>query len=88
MTTKYDELRNQYIEIAVELNKDVEANDKLEKNVVKKIYSNLLKNNYEYKTLVEKIGQEKAKPRVVFMPYGSISNDRGSKQQWINSNQI
>ncbi len=88
MTTKYDDLRNQYIEIAVELNKNIEPNDELKKNVGEKIYSNLLKNNYEYKTLVEKIGQEKAKPRVVFMPYGSISNDRGSKQQWINLNQI
>ena len=83
ISTKYDSSRNQYIEVEVELQKHHESSRQLENCVEDKIYKSLLKYNYEYKTLVEKIGEKRARPKVVLSPYGSITNDRGRKQKWI-----
>jgi phenylacetate-CoA ligase len=85
MATKYDDSKDQYIEVVAELQKDVVLSNDLVRNVEERVYNSLLKHNYEYKTLVEKIGEDRARPKIVLVPYGLISEDRGSKQKWINT---
>lgn len=87
MSTKYDKSEDQYIEVTAELQEKVNASDSLAKTVEDKVYTSLLKHNYEYKTLVEKVGAKRARPKILLAPYGSISEDRGSKQKWINTSQ-
>lgn len=85
MYTKYDLKRDQYIEIEVELQKGVSPSEDLKQLITERIYKALLAFNFEYKTLVEKIGPDKARPRITLKAYGLISEDRGSKQKWIRS---
>lgn len=82
MQTKYNRLRNQYIEIIIELQKNIKPAPELKLLILEIIFKTLIKYNYEYKTLYEKLG-EKVKPRIVLVPYASLVKNRGVKQKWI-----
>lgn len=82
METKYDTNQDQYIEILVELAPGVKKSVSTTSKISNYIFEVLNEDNYEFHTLVEKVGK-KVKPHIKTVLYGDIAKNRGIKQQWI-----
>jgi len=82
--TKYDKKQNQYLEINLELKKNVSLKQKDKDWIVKEIVKGLRMNSSEYRELHDHL-KERANPQLVFWPYnhpkyfGPIS----SKHKWV-----
>jgi phenylacetate-CoA ligase len=85
MFTKNDKNENQYLEINLELKRNVTVNSKTKNQVLKDIHTTLLKQSSEYKKLYETIGS-RVYPKLVFYKYGDETHfSLKGKQKWIGS---
>lgn len=81
--TKYDNRQNQYVEINVELMKDINPSDGLKEKIKKAATEQLIKDSSEYReTHKEKGGR--VDPKVVFWTYEHPTYFKsGIKQKWV-----
>ncbi|KKQ41661.1 MAG: hypothetical protein US60_C0032G0002 [Microgenomates group bacterium GW2011_GWC1_37_8] len=83
MMIKFDESKDQYLEINTELKADIKETKELKSRVAKIIANQLLKENKGYGEVYKQIGG-RAIPHVVFWPYEHPQYFRqGIKQKWV-----
>ena len=83
LLTKYDNKHDQYIEINLELRKNVKPTKGLPAHLTDRIVSELTKKNSEYKELAKFVGV-RAIPRLVFWESEDPTHFKaGIKQQWV-----
>lgn len=86
MMVKYDKKSNQYLEINVELKRNVNDGPVLKDTVTRLIRERLLEENSEYRKTTEEY-PERTIPRIVFWPYeDSTFFKPGAKQKWVKKN--
>lgn len=83
MRTKFNNDQDQYLEINVEMKKDVKATPNLRQKVQKILIESLLKKSSEYRELYRFIGK-RALPKIVLWPAEDVTFFRpGIKQKWV-----
>ncbi|MFA5290775.1 MAG: hypothetical protein WC385_00450 [Candidatus Paceibacterota bacterium] len=83
MCTKFNNEQDQYLEINVEMKKQVKASVALRHKVQKTVLENLLKKSSEYRELYRFIGN-RALPKIVLWPAEDLTFFRpGIKQKWV-----
>ncbi len=82
ISTEYKKRGTQYLKVIVELKKGERVSNSKRNKISEKVFQILFEDNYEYRTLYQKIG-DKAKPVIKLVMYGRIAENRGIKQQWI-----
>jgi phenylacetate-CoA ligase len=88
MLTKIDTKHNQFLEINVELSKNIKPNPELEKRVQDTIIENLLKKNAEYKNNHNSLGS-KVEPHIIFWEHENpLYFKSGVKQKWVKKDNI
>lgn len=85
MLTKFDKKQNQYLEINIELKRNIQLTPYLfKKRLLKKIVTNLRQKNSEFRELSDYL-KNRANPKLVFWPYESPEFFKpGIKQKWVN----
>jgi len=84
LETSYDKKSNQFLQVNIELKKNVKTNSKLHSQSLEKIISHLLKENMEYRELSKMLSHERVRPRLVFWPYESKEHFMsGAKHKWV-----
>jgi phenylacetate-CoA ligase len=83
MQTRYDQMRNQYIEINLELKKNIGFKKGYEKLALRKIIETLRRKSSEFRELAGHL-KKKAFPRLIFWPYEHPAYfTPGNKQKWV-----
>jgi phenylacetate-CoA ligase len=84
MATRYDKRNNQYLEINIELQKNIKPSKLIERLATKIIVETLRKRSSEYRELSNNY-KEKVWPKVILWPYGyeKYFNRNLNKQKWI-----
>ncbi|MDO8510216.1 MAG: hypothetical protein Q7S15_01155 [bacterium] len=83
LASRYDKEQNQYLEINIELKKDLEIPDSVQQLISNKIVGNLLHKNSEFKELYSYL-KERAVPKLVFWPAEHpVYFKTGIKQKWV-----
>lgn len=82
-----DEKQDPYLEINIELKKDMSPpSPEIHKDVTDSIVKKLLEENSEYRSVYDEQKQEKAIPKIDFWPYESGNYFKvGGKQKWVIS---
>ena len=84
MLTKFDKNHDQYLEINLELRKNIKLSKWLEKMLADKVVSDLCKKSSEFRELYAYL-KERAVPRLVFWSFEDEGYFKpGIKQRWIN----
>lgn len=82
MLTKFDDNQNQYIEVNVELKRNIQSSSELTKKIQTSITNRLLEESSEYRETHREIGG-RVIPRIVFWPYEDMKFFKpGTKQKW------
>lgn len=82
MITKFDEHQNQYIEINVELKKNIQPSQELAGKIQESTVHFLLKESSEYRETYREIGN-RVFPKIVFWKYEDATYFKpGTKQKW------
>jgi len=85
MLVKYDRLRDQYLEINVELKREVHPGRTLKKDIKKIVVDYLVKENSEYRKTYGEL-KKKVEPKIVFWQYEHDKYFKlGTKQKWVSS---
>jgi phenylacetate-CoA ligase len=83
MCTKFNEEQDQYLEINVEMKKQVKSTVNLRHKIQKIVLDNLLKKSSEYRELYRFIGK-RALPKIILWPAEDLTFFRpGIKQKWV-----
>ncbi len=84
MLTKFNQKQDQYLEINIELKKNIQSLPYLQKkHLLKRIVQNLREKNSEYRELFNHL-KNRALPKLVFWPYEHPEFFRpGIKQKWV-----
>lgn len=84
LLTKFDKKQNQYLEINIELKKNINRVSYLtKKSLLKKIVANLREKNSEFRELSDYL-KKRAFPKLIFWPYEDPSFFKpGIKQKWV-----
>jgi phenylacetate-CoA ligase len=83
MFTRNDKKHNQFLEVNVELKKEIQPDKKLEKTVKNLIFQELIERSAECKNNAQLLG-DKMKPKVIFWPHGDpLYFKTGIKQKWV-----
>jgi len=83
MTTKYDEDNNQYLEVNIELKKNIRVSELAKRKAVHTLISHLMHSSSEYRELLHQL-KDRAHPRVVFWTSeDSLYFQPGIKQKWV-----
>jgi len=83
MLTKSDEHENQYLEINIEMKKEVDTSDILKSKLSESIVQSLLKHSSEYREIEKGLG-DFARPRIVLWPAEDpLFFKPGVKQKWV-----
>jgi phenylacetate-CoA ligase len=83
MLSKHDKNQDQYLEINIELKPSIKQTGLLRKKVQGLIITALLKDNAEYRTNYENMG-ERVFPKIVFWPYeDKVYFKSDGKQKWV-----
>lgn len=86
MLTKYSENQDQYLEINLELKKNIVLNDEIKKIALDGIFQNLLKKSSEYNELYAHL-KDRALPKMVYWPAEHPSYFKpGIKNKWVINN--
>ncbi|OGY29544.1 MAG: hypothetical protein A3A61_02430 [Candidatus Woykebacteria bacterium RIFCSPLOWO2_01_FULL_43_14] len=84
MMVKYDEQKNQYLEINVELKQNITETDLIKELVRDLVMNRLLQESSEYRKTTEEF-PGKTIPKIVFWPYEDPTYFRpGTKQKWVS----
>ena len=84
MEIKFKQNQDQYLEINIELKRNVKKSQQLEIKTKDLIIHQLLHDNSEYRYLYEHLPRARLIPRLVFWPYEDPSYFRvGTKQKWV-----
>lgn len=85
MITKFDDGHNQFLEINLELKKNVNHDDKLKKIVREEVVNSLLEKNAEYKNNASEM-PNLVEPRFVFWDYEHPEHfSPNGKQKWVKN---
>lgn len=83
MLTKFDDTHDQYLEINIELQKNVQVTDTMHDKILKEIYDNLCAKSSEFSELARYLGN-RAYPKIVFWPTEDPTFFKpGIKQKWV-----
>jgi len=83
MTTKFDQHQDQYLEVNLELKKNIKSGSVLKHVVLNHLVAGMLKRSSEFKELVKHVGK-RAYPRLIFWPAEDPTYFKlGVKQKWV-----
>ncbi len=82
LETLYDKNMTPYLDLQIELAKEIKATDDLQINLRKIIISTLRKCNSEYEVIYTALG-EKAEPKLTLVPYGEPQFQINIKHRWV-----
>ncbi|MBU1895519.1 hypothetical protein KJ641_01460 [Patescibacteria group bacterium] len=83
LVINFDNKQNQYLEVNVELKKNIKGNDKLKNDLGKHIVDILVRENSEYRNSYEAVGK-RAEPIIVLSNYQDEKFFKpGRKQKWV-----
>lgn len=83
LLTKFDDNHNQYLEINIELKKNIESDEGFKGVVTEKIMSHLSGKSSEFRELHAHL-KERAVPKIIFWPFEHPTHfSPGVKQKWV-----